>query len=76
MLTSLEKVVEWFVLQTNVQGGQVYILILPLIGKGSCSAHAQKQFLAYVEKAKTTGWLDSSFHYGNSINGKENGPCQ
>ncbi|TYH49770.1 hypothetical protein ES332_D10G158400v1 [Gossypium tomentosum] len=29
MLTSLEKVVEWFVLQTNVQGGQVYILILP-----------------------------------------------
>ncbi|TYG64308.1 hypothetical protein ES288_D06G097200v1 [Gossypium darwinii] len=29
MLTSLEKVVEWFALQTNVQGGQVYILIFP-----------------------------------------------
>ncbi|KAK8289466.1 hypothetical protein V6Z12_D07G193900 [Gossypium hirsutum] len=29
MLTSLEKVVEWFALQTNVQGDQVYILILP-----------------------------------------------
>ncbi|PPD89956.1 hypothetical protein GOBAR_DD13109 [Gossypium barbadense] len=43
---------------------------------GSCSAHARKQFLAHVEKAKTTGWLDSSFHYGNSINGKENGACQ
>ncbi|XP_040950580.1 uncharacterized protein [Gossypium hirsutum] len=37
---------------------------------------ARKQFLAYVEKAKTIGWLDSSFHYGNSINGKENGACQ
>ncbi|TYH27514.1 hypothetical protein ES288_A02G075200v1 [Gossypium darwinii] len=37
---------------------------------------ARKQFLAYVEKAKTTGWLDSSFHYGNSINGKDNGACQ
>ncbi|KAG4141478.1 hypothetical protein ERO13_D06G077766v2 [Gossypium hirsutum] len=29
MITSLEKVVEWFALQTNVQGGQVYILIFP-----------------------------------------------
>ncbi|TYG46736.1 hypothetical protein ES288_D11G279800v1 [Gossypium darwinii] len=29
MLTSLEKVVEWFALQTNVQGGQVYVLIFP-----------------------------------------------
>ncbi|TYI97891.1 hypothetical protein E1A91_D01G175500v1 [Gossypium mustelinum] len=37
---------------------------------------ARKQFLAYVEKAKTTGCLDSSFHYGNSINDKENGVCQ
>ncbi|KAE8714278.1 hypothetical protein F3Y22_tig00110198pilonHSYRG00110 [Hibiscus syriacus] len=36
---------------------------------------ARKQFLAYVEKAKTIGWLDSSFHYGNSKNGKENGAC-
>ncbi|KAK8548935.1 hypothetical protein V6N12_061836 [Hibiscus sabdariffa] len=28
---------------------------------------ARKQFLAYVEKAKTIGWLDSSFHYDNKL---------
>ncbi|KAK8493235.1 hypothetical protein V6N12_033943 [Hibiscus sabdariffa] len=29
---------------------------------------ARKQFPAYVEKAKTIGWLDSSFYYGSSTN--------
>ncbi|KAK6277082.1 hypothetical protein POUND7_017405 [Theobroma cacao] len=36
---------------------------------------AQKQFLNYVERAKTKGWLDSSFYCSNSIHGKENGTC-
>ncbi|XVF29896.1 hypothetical protein REPUB_Repub16aG0009900 [Reevesia pubescens] len=36
---------------------------------------AQKQFVDYVERAKTEGWLDSSFSYGNSIHAKENGTC-
>lgn len=36
---------------------------------------ARKQFADYVERAKTNGWLDSSFHYGNSIHVKENGTC-
>ncbi|XVE60865.1 hypothetical protein DITRI_Ditri05aG0161100 [Diplodiscus trichospermus] len=36
---------------------------------------AQKQFVDYVERAKTKGWLDSIFHYANSIHVKENGTC-
>ena len=36
---------------------------------------AKKQFVNYVERAKTNGWLDSSFYYGNSTHVKENGTC-
>ncbi|CAN1255473.1 MA3 DOMAIN-CONTAINING TRANSLATION REGULATORY FACTOR 2 [Linum perenne] len=34
---------------------------------------AEKQFGFYVEKAKLTGWLDSSFGPTKSSHGKENG---
>ncbi|XVF63204.1 hypothetical protein PTKIN_Ptkin09bG0069200 [Pterospermum kingtungense] len=44
---------------------------------------ARKQFVDYVERAKTKGWLDSSFNYtsnsnsnSNSIHVKENGTSQ
>ncbi|PRQ24550.1 putative initiation factor eIF-4 gamma, MA3 [Rosa chinensis] len=36
---------------------------------------AQKQFAHYVERAKTAGWLDSSFCFSKSGHVTENGTC-
>ncbi|KAL6218258.1 hypothetical protein ACLB2K_011473 [Fragaria x ananassa] len=36
---------------------------------------AQKQFAHYVERAKTAGWLDSSFCFNKSGHVTENGTC-
>ncbi|KAA8522561.1 hypothetical protein F0562_013078 [Nyssa sinensis] len=36
---------------------------------------AMKQFIHYVERAKTEGWLDSSFCFNSSGHAVENGSC-
>lgn len=37
---------------------------------------AKKQFIHYVKKAKTEGWLDSSFCFSKLDKPRENGTCQ